>query len=398
MRSKVMRSAISCTRLGAPTGWFPTRPARGWPASIAAVGLGLTAYPVAVERGLISRAEAAQRTLTTLRFFWGASRGPSRTRRVQGVLLSLSRHGDRRARLAVRAVDGRLRALARGHADGRGLFRRRQARRARDPRPRRAAVRARRLAVGPERRRDGDPRLEAGERISALPVAGYDEALLLYVLGLGSPTHPLPAGELSGLGVDLSSGERLRHRHSSTRGRCSPINSRTCGSTSAASGTRSCASTASTISRTAGAPRSCSSSTPSAIPAALPQYGECCWGITASDGPGEITREVDGVARRFFGYCARACPTVPTTARSRRGPWSRRCPSRRRSCCRPSRTSSGFDSAATHPLRIQDDVQSHVPRIRRVPARLGVAVALRHQPGADRRDDRELPVGAGVAI
>ncbi len=38
-------------------------------ASIAAVGFALTIYPVAVERGLLSRAEAAARTLTTLRFF-----------------------------------------------------------------------------------------------------------------------------------------------------------------------------------------------------------------------------------------------------------------------------------------------------------------------------------------
>jgi hypothetical protein len=41
-----------------------------WPASIAAVGLGLTAYPVGVERGFVTRREAAERTLTTLRFFW----------------------------------------------------------------------------------------------------------------------------------------------------------------------------------------------------------------------------------------------------------------------------------------------------------------------------------------
>jgi hypothetical protein len=41
----------------------------GAPASIAAVGLVLAAYPVAVERGFITRAEAVERTLATLRFF-----------------------------------------------------------------------------------------------------------------------------------------------------------------------------------------------------------------------------------------------------------------------------------------------------------------------------------------
>src|SRR3989449_4204525 len=40
--------------------------------SIAAVGFALTAYPIGVERGYIPRAQAAQRTLTTLRFFWTA--------------------------------------------------------------------------------------------------------------------------------------------------------------------------------------------------------------------------------------------------------------------------------------------------------------------------------------
>src|SRR5467141_3449266 len=40
--------------------------------SIAAVGFALPAYPIGVERGYISRAQAAQRTLATLRFFWTA--------------------------------------------------------------------------------------------------------------------------------------------------------------------------------------------------------------------------------------------------------------------------------------------------------------------------------------
>jgi len=41
----------------------------GWPASIAAVGFALSAYPVGVERGFMTRANAAQRTLATMRFF-----------------------------------------------------------------------------------------------------------------------------------------------------------------------------------------------------------------------------------------------------------------------------------------------------------------------------------------
>ena len=50
--------------------------AANWPASIAATGLALAAYPVAVEHGFMSRAAAVERTLTTLRFFWNSPQGP----------------------------------------------------------------------------------------------------------------------------------------------------------------------------------------------------------------------------------------------------------------------------------------------------------------------------------
>src|SRR5438034_1185076 len=53
-------------------GLTPDRSASGSFSSIAAVGFALTAYPIAVERGYITRAQAAGRTLTTLRFFWTA--------------------------------------------------------------------------------------------------------------------------------------------------------------------------------------------------------------------------------------------------------------------------------------------------------------------------------------
>src|SRR5687768_6888336 len=45
-------------------------------ASIAAVGFALTSYPIGVVRGYITRDQAAERTLATLRFFWRAPQGP----------------------------------------------------------------------------------------------------------------------------------------------------------------------------------------------------------------------------------------------------------------------------------------------------------------------------------
>jgi hypothetical protein len=64
--------------------WETTNPANGlvpdrYPtpsfSSVAAVGFGLTAYPIGVERWWVTRDEAAKRVLTTLRFLWNAPQG-----------------------------------------------------------------------------------------------------------------------------------------------------------------------------------------------------------------------------------------------------------------------------------------------------------------------------------
>ena len=46
-------------------------------ASVAAVGFALTAYPIGVERGYITRVQARDRVLTTLKFFRDAPQGPA---------------------------------------------------------------------------------------------------------------------------------------------------------------------------------------------------------------------------------------------------------------------------------------------------------------------------------
>ncbi len=40
-------------------------------------------------------------------------------------------------------------------------------------------------------------------------------------------------------------------------------------------------------------------------------YGEDCWGITASDGPGWVTLPINGRERHFFDYLARGVPDGP---------------------------------------------------------------------------------------
>jgi hypothetical protein len=79
---------------------------KGSPASIAAVGLALSAYPVGIERGFCSRATARQKTLRTAILLEQSPGCQNRRNWLQGLLLPLPRHGERKARLAVRAVDG----------------------------------------------------------------------------------------------------------------------------------------------------------------------------------------------------------------------------------------------------------------------------------------------------
>jgi hypothetical protein len=46
-------------------------------------------------------------------------------------------------------------------------------------------------------------------------------------------------------------------------------------------------------------------------PGGFAHYGEFCWGLTASDGPGEVKLTIDGVERQFFDYLARGVPDGP---------------------------------------------------------------------------------------
>src|SRR5688572_12930431 len=56
-------------------GLVPDSTKQGAPSSIAAVGFALTAYPIGVERGYLTRAEAINRSLITLRFFHDGPQG-----------------------------------------------------------------------------------------------------------------------------------------------------------------------------------------------------------------------------------------------------------------------------------------------------------------------------------
>ena len=166
---------------------------RAWPASIAAVGMALTAYPVGVERGFIRREEAVRRVLTTLRFFWKSPQGEGTAATgYKGFYYHfLDMETGRRAhRSEVSTVDSAL--LFAGALTAAAYFqgddeREREIRALADALYRRADWRWA-MGRGPTVTHGWRP--EGG--LMPYRWEGYDEALILYVLGLGSPTHPLP--------------------------------------------------------------------------------------------------------------------------------------------------------------------------------------------------------------
>ncbi len=165
----------------------------GAPASIASVGFALAAYPVGVERGWMTRIDAVERSLTLMRFFWNSPQGtaPDATGYKGFYYHFLDMQTGRRTGLCeLSTVDtafllaGMLAAAA--YFDGENQD----------------EQELRNLADALYRRADwlwvcnGAATVSHGWKPEAgfLPYRweGYDEALLLYILGLGSPTYPLP--------------------------------------------------------------------------------------------------------------------------------------------------------------------------------------------------------------
>lgn len=283
----------------------------GAPASIAAVGMALTAYPVAVARGFMSRDHARERILTTLRFFWNSRQGPEKDATgYKGFYYHfLDMHSGRRVwKCELSTIDTAL--LMAGILVAGAYFREDDE----------ADAEIRRLADALYRRVDwawaqnGNAAVTLGWRPERgfLPYhwTGYDEALILYVLGLGSPTHPLTAESyaawLTGYrwktlyGREfLYAGPLFIHQMSHIwidfrgiqdaymRERSSDyfLNSR----------------------QAAYVQRQYAINNPRGFSG----YHASCWGITASDGPGPQTHRIDGIERRFYGYRARGVPFGP---------------------------------------------------------------------------------------
>jgi hypothetical protein len=131
--------------------------------------------------------------------------------------------------------------------------------------------------------------------------------MLLYILGLGSPTHPLPESCYAGwtstyrwehcYGYDyLYAGPLFTHQLSHVW-----IDFR---------GLQDAFMRVKGIDYFENSRRATYVQQQYAIdnPLKFAGYDRHCWGITASDGPGPDTIKVNGIERQFFGYLGRGVP------------------------------------------------------------------------------------------
>jgi len=283
----------------------------GAPASIASVGFALSAYPVGVERGWMTRAEALERTLALLRFFWTSPQGtaPDGTgyKGFYYHFLDMS-NGHRAGLCELSTVDTAF--LLAGMLAAAAYF----------DRETEDEQQLRTLADALYRRVDWPWACNGGATIThgwkpesgflSYRWEGYDEAVLLYILGLGSPTFPLAPESYAAwastyewkdiYGYEfIYGGPLFIHQYSHIWLDFRAIQD----AFARAKGIDYCEnSRRATYIQREYAIRN---------PLGFAGYGEHFWGLTASDGPGWTKRKIQGVERRFFDYVARGAPYGP---------------------------------------------------------------------------------------
>ncbi|MEX0748277.1 MAG: glucoamylase family protein [Rhodothermales bacterium] len=290
--------------------WETSNPENGltpdrWPresfSSVAAVGFALTAYPIGVENGYVTIGQARERTVTTLRFLWEASQGPDEkgTTGYRGFFYHFldMDTGLRFEKVELSTIDTAL--LMGGVLFAREYYDDEEIRSYADSLYERvewtwAQPRAPLIGMGwhPER-----GFIQADYR-------GYDEAMLLYVLALGSPSHPVASSAWTAFtetnewdryfGQEhVNFGPLFGHQYSHIW-----IDFR---------GVQDEFMRSKGIDYFENSRRATISQRNYAIdnPNRWNGYSGEIWGLTASDGPKDTTMVVDGVARRFHTYWAR---------------------------------------------------------------------------------------------
>ena len=279
------------------------------PCSIAAVGLGLASWCCAAHAGQAERKEARQVVLTTLRTFAALPRshGTQDGAGDRGFFYHFldMQTGLRHADSELSSIDTAV--LVAGALVARQFF---------DGGDREESE-IRRLADELYRGVEWDWMMDGGPtpRMGWKPESGfmpprwqgYSEGLLLMLLALGSPTHPIPAESYAAFCSTNVWAEQYGHPHLRAgplfihqlphcfvdfrgiqddymrpRGSDYFLNSR-----------------AAALVQRAYAEEN---------PGGFVGYGEHCWGLTASNGPGPCQRKVKGRKIRFFDYTARGVP------------------------------------------------------------------------------------------
>lgn len=290
----------------ARTGLTPDRAPTPSFASVAATGFALTAYPIGAERGYVSRAAARRRVLDTLRFFWTAPQDTSRAGATghRGFFYHFldPRTGHRFRDVELSTVDTAL--LLAGALFCQTYFE--------GSDPEEGEIRA--LAESLYARVDWrwaevrPPAIGHGWKPESgfLPYdwRGYNEAMLLYILALGSPTHPVTPdawtewtsgyrwGEFHGqshLGFAPLFGHQFTHVWIDLRG-IQDAFMRERGIDYFENSRRA------VLAQQAYAV---------ANPHGWAGYGPRFWGLTACDGPVDAEIEIDGRRRQFHTYWAR---------------------------------------------------------------------------------------------
>jgi len=281
------------------------------PASIATVGLALSAYLVGVHRGWMSRNEAAQRTLTTLRFFAGSQQGESaHATGHKGFYYHFldMETGLRKDDCELSLIDSGM--LFAGMLSAAAFFD------AALPAEREIREHAECLFARADFcwALDGRESLAMGWKPECgflnYDWDGYTEATILYVLGLGAPSNNLPdrvyaAWTASYQWEDLYGREFLYagplfiHQFSHLW-----IDFR---------GIRDAFMQAMDSDYFENSRRATYAQRDYAMrnPGGFKGYGECCFGTTAGEGPGEKRLRVEGVEKQFKGYIARGVPYGP---------------------------------------------------------------------------------------
>ena len=290
----------------ARTGLTPDR----WPSrtfsSVAAIGFALTAYPIGAERGYVTRTAAAERTLTTLRFLWQLPQGEAATG-VAGYkgffyhFLDFEK-GHRFEKVELSTIDTSL--LLAGALFCQSYFA--------DTSQVERSVRA--YADSLYRRvewtwpRNRPPAVNMGwkpeEGFLPFDWRGYDEAMIVYILALGSPTHALEPAAWE----EWTKNYRWQDFYGQQHVNFAPLFGHQYSHTWVDfRGIRDGYMRGKGIDYFENSRRATISQRLYAIdnPYRWAGYGANEWGLTASDGPRDGPITIDGIPRVFYTYAAR---------------------------------------------------------------------------------------------